>query len=625
MFPIRMVMIVVVLMVNAACVVAIRCPDCGKTPVPYPLSTTPLCGHQSYKIRCDMGVLKFVTGRYTYPIISIFQKNQRLVIGPSDLLPDTCVTSDLANEGLQLNTSLPFTITQSNTVLFFNCTEPTGKLAYDCSPASACNACQNGLPEMSICRKTPRCCTFRKGSYTNLYSIQLNIDRCRAYSSFVNVNTSLPFAKWPNPGVELMWAPPPEPPCSSQGHCDSTSTCRDAHDGGTRRCFCNRKFRWDAIAGQCTKDLKKVKAKRKVLGATAVCIGGTISVAVVFAITMFIRRQKIKAARKRLACERQNILRSSGGGKSSKIFASKEIKKATNNFSSAGLLGVGGFGQVYKGVLDDGTTVAVKCPKLGNTQSIDQVLNEVRILCQVNHKNLVQLLGCCVELEQPFLVYEYIQNGSLYDHLHGKNKRHLTWSQRLAIARDTAEGLSYLHFSASPPIYHRDIKSSNILLDSRMRAKVADFGLSRELAQADVTHVTTCAQGTLGYMDPDYYWNYQLTDKSDVYSFGVLLLEILTCQRAIDFCRPTDDVNLAAYIKRIVSEEKMVDAIDPSLKKDATPLEIDAMKAFGFLAMSCLEEKRENRPCMKEASEEIEYIMGIVATRLELDDHGSDN
>ncbi|GJZ42966.1 wall-associated receptor kinase-like protein 20, partial [Tanacetum coccineum] len=367
--------------------------------------------------------------------------------------------------------------------------------------------------------------------------------------------------------------------------------------------------------------LRKAKSRHIVIVATTVCVGVITFVTAVYGTFAFIRRQRIKAERQRLARERVEIVGASVGGKSSKIFTSKEIKRATNNFSSSGLLGAGGFGEVYKGILDDGTPVAVKCAKLGNTKSIDQVLNEVRILCQVNHKNLVLLLGCCVELEQPFLVYEYVPNGSLYDHMHGRNKQPLTWPERLGIAHDTAEGLAYLHFSASPPIYHRDIKSSNILLDTKMRAKVADFGLSR-LAQTDVTHVTTCAQGTLGYLDPDYYWNYQLTDKSDVYSFRCTMLELLTCQKAIDFTRPTDDVNLVQYIKRVVNEERLVDAIDPMLKINPSPLDMDAMKAFGFLAMSCIEEHRENRPSMKEVAEEIEYIMDGGQTSFHYHAHG---
>jgi serine/threonine protein kinase len=188
----------------------------------------------------------------------------------------------------------------------------------------------------------------------------------------------------------------------------------------------------------------------------------------------------------------------------------------------------------------------------------------------------------------------------------------LGWRQRLAIARQTAEGIAYLHFAASPPIYHRDIKSSNILLDDQLDGKVSDFGLSR-LAEPGLSHVSTCAQGTLGYLDPEYYRNYQLTDKSDVYSFGVVLLELLTSKRAIDFGRGADDVNLAVHVQRVADEERLMDVVDPTIKEGATQLELDTMKALGFLALGCLEERRQNRPSMKEVVEEIEYIINIEA------------
>ncbi|KAJ9540175.1 hypothetical protein OSB04_026681 [Centaurea solstitialis] len=628
----RPVVFVAILLVLSGCAVATRCPNCGKIPVPYPLSTGPTCGHQSYKIRCDAGVLKFDTLNNTYTVKSISPENRLFVIGNSRFLPNTCVMADFATNGVQLNTSLPFTITASNTVLYYNCSETTSFVAIECPPTSICHTYQNASPQMSTCRRVPHCCSYKPGSTTNLYFIRITPDRCSSYTSFVNLNMSLPVSKWPDPAVELTWATPPEPPCVTQADCDSTATCKDVQ-GGVKTCLCKHNLRWDAVVGQCVPalknildessvenssfvaraDLKKIRAKRITVFTSTFCSVGITIVSAVLTTTICIRRRREKAARQRLSREREEIVGAGSGDRSSRIFSSKEIKRATNNFTPTGLLGAGGFGEVYKGVLDDGTTVAVKCAKLGNTKSIDQVLNEVRILCQVNHKNLVHLLGCCVELQQPFLVYEYVPNGSLYDHLHDRSKQPLTWSQRLIIAHDTAEGLAYLHFSASPPIYHRDIKSSNILLDAKMKAKVADFGLSR-LAHADVTHVTTCAQGTLGYLDPDYYWNYQLTDKSDVYSYGVLLLEILTSQKAIDFNRPTNDVNLVTYVKRIVNEERLVDVIDPTLKKHASTLEIDAMKAFGFLAISCLEERRENRPSMEEVSEEIDYVMGIVAT-----------
>lgn len=238
-------------------------------------------------------------------------------------------------------------------------------------------------------------------------------------------------------------------------------------------------------------------------------------------------------------------------------------------------------------------------------------------MCQVNHRNLVGLLGCCVELEQPILVYEFIENGTLQDHLQNqmaKQRGLLTWTHRLRIARDTAEGLSYLHFMAVPPIYHRDVKSSNILLDTKMNAKVSDFGLSR-LAQTDMSHISTCAQGTLGYLDPEYYRNYQLTDKSDVYSFGVVLLELLTAQKAIDFNRASDDVNLAVYVQRMGEEERLMDVVDPVLRNGASSIELETMKALAFLALGCLEEKRQNRPSMKEVAEEIEYITSIASAK----------
>lgn len=333
---------------------------------------------------------------------------------------------------------------------------------------------------------------------------------------------------------------------------------------------------------------------------------------------LYRRHERIRRARERLAREREEIL-NSNGGMGAKNFMGKEIKKATDNFSRDRLLGVGGYGEVYKGVLDGGTVVAIKCAKLGNAKGTDQVLNEVRILCQVNHRSLVRLLGCCVDLEQPILVYEYVENGTLLDHLRDRRPSgkggELSWVRRLRIAHDTAGGLAYLHSSAVPPIYHRDVKSSNILLDAKLNPKVSDFGLSR-LAHTDLSHVSTCAQGTLGYLDPEYYRNYQLTDKSDVYSFGVVLLELLTSQKAIDFNRPSDDVNLAVYVKGLVDEERLMDAVDPLLKENAGIVEVDTMKALGFLAVGCLEERRQNRPSMKEVAEEIEYIMSIATAKV---------
>nr|KYP32585.1 Wall-associated receptor kinase-like 20 [Cajanus cajan] len=607
------------------------CPPCGNTTVPFPLSTTPSCGDPSYKIRCSSSSsnsLLFDTLNNSYPILSINAKAQRLVIQPAPFLSNTCVTTDKAHQGIQLNNTLPFNITSSNTIVYLNCTTSLLQSPLNCSAASACHRYINATASASACSHAPLCCTYRTGGSSNSYGIRVRDSGCSAYSSFVNLDSGLPVNRWPQPGLEIQWLSPRETVCGSQGDCDSaTSTCGpDASSGsGIKRCFCNHGLVWDPIQGLCAKKITcqnpdgcDHSTNTTAIIAGSVCGVGAAVILATIAILLYKRQKRMKEAQARLAKEREGILNASGGGRAAKLFSGRDIKKATNDFSSDRLLGVGGYGEVYKGTLQDGTVVAVKCAKLGNPKGTDQVLNEVRILCQVNHRNLVGLLGCCVELEQPILVYEFIENGTLLDHLQdqmSKGRAFLTWTHRLQIARHTAEALAYLHFMAVPPIYHRDVKSSNILLDNKMSAKVSDFGLSR-LAQTDMSHISTCAQGTLGYLDPEYYRNYQLTDKSDVYSFGVVLLELLTAQKAIDFHRAPDDVNLAVYVHRIVAEEKLMDIIDPMLKNGATTIELETMKAVAFLALGCLEERRQNRPSMKEVAEEIEYIISIASAKV---------
>ncbi|XP_021769055.1 wall-associated receptor kinase-like 20 [Chenopodium quinoa] len=604
-----------------------ECPLCGTTRVPYPLSTAPSCGDQDYKIQCNNNsTLLFPTSNNTYPITSITPTNQRLIIAPSPFLPNTCITSDISTQGVQLNQTAPFNVTGDNTIMFLNCSQSLLGSPLNCSSNSLCHVYVNSTREASACERSPICCTFRAGGGTTSYSIRVREAGCRAYRSFVDLNPNKPVGQWGHPGLMIQWTLPQEPVCRTEADCavdGGNSTCRaDINSVGTSRCFCNSGLHWDGINGICSPNYVCEKQggcddsnKAALIAGLVSGIGGAFVLATIVA--MYYKRQRrIKEAQDRLKKEREEVL-NSGGGRTAKIFSGREIKKATNHFSKDRLLGSGGYGDVYKGTLYDGTLTAVKCAKVGNAKGTDQILNEVRILCQVNHKSLVRLLGCCVELEQPIMVYEYISNGTLYDHLHAHKPggySRLTWSHRLSVAYHTAEALAYLHFSANPNIYHRDVKSSNILLDEKLNAKVSDFGLSR-LAETDMSHISTCAQGTLGYLDPEYYRNYQLTDKSDVYSFGVVLLELLTSQKAIDFNREADDVNLAMYVKRLVDEERMLDAVDPLLKEGASSMEIDTMKALGFLAIGCLEERRQNRPSMKEIAEEIEYIISIATAK----------
>ncbi|KMT18398.1 hypothetical protein BVRB_2g025480 [Beta vulgaris subsp. vulgaris] len=605
-----------------------ECPPCGTTRVPYPLSTSPTCGDQDYTIQCNnnTNTLLFPTSNNTYTITSITPQNQRLVIEPSPFLPNTCVTSDISTQGVQLNQTAPFNVTGDNTIMFLNCSRTLLRSPLNCSSNSLCHVYINSTRDASACATTPICCTFQAGGGATSYSIRVREGGCQGYRSFVGLDPNRPVGQWGRPGLMIQWRLPQEPVCGTQADCtvdEGNSTCRaDPNSVGISRCFCNSGLHWDGINGICAHNNVcedeggcDNSNKAALIAGLVSGLGGALVVGTI-AVLYYQRQRKIKEALERIKKEREEIL-NSGGGRTAKIFNGKEIKKATNNFSRDRLLGSGGYGDVFKGTLYDGTLTAVKCAKVGNAKGTDQILNEVRILCQVNHKSLVRLLGCCVELEQPIMVYEFIPNGTLYEHLHGfvhKGYSRLSWSHRLSIAYHTAQALAYLHFSASPPIYHRDVKSSNILLDEKLHAKVSDFGLSR-LAETDMSHISTCAQGTLGYLDPEYYRNYQLTDKSDVYSFGVVLLELLTSQRAIDFNREADDVNLAVYIKRLVDEERMLDGVDPLLKQGASTLEIDTMKALGFLAVGCLEERRQNRPSMKEVAEEIEYIISIAEAK----------
>ncbi|XP_022765900.1 wall-associated receptor kinase 2-like [Durio zibethinus] len=296
-------------------------------------------------------------------------------------------------------------------------------------------------------------------------------------------------------------------------------------------------------------------------------------------------------------------------GETAKIFTAEELKKATNNYHESRILGQGGQGTVYKGILPDGRNVAIKKSIIGNESQVHQFINEVIVLTQINHRNVVKLLGCCLETQVPLLVYEYIRNGTLFDHMH-KAAHHaptIPWETRLKIATGTSEALSYLHSAASPPIIHRDVKLTNILLDDNYNAKVSDFGCSR-LIPSDKAQITTLVQGTLGYLDPEYLHTSQLTEKSDVYSFGVVLIELITGLKVLSFERPEAERNLAMFFVSVMKEERLVDILDGRVVNDEN---IEQLKEVAILARRCVRVKGEERPTMKEVASELE---GLCAT-----------
>uniref|UniRef100_A0A0E0NMJ2 Protein kinase domain-containing protein n=1 Tax=Oryza rufipogon TaxID=4529 RepID=A0A0E0NMJ2_ORYRU len=295
----------------------------------------------------------------------------------------------------------------------------------------------------------------------------------------------------------------------------------------------------------------------------------------------------------------------SGGAGGFKIFSKEELEKATNSFAADRVLGRGGYGIVYKGVLEDNMVVAIKKSKMIEEAQTKEFAKEMCILSQINHKNVVKLLGCCLEVEVPMLVYEFVSNGTLDHYIHGGTLNTvISLDSRLRIAAESAEALSYMHSSASPPILHGDVKTANILLDDKLTAKVSDFGTSK-LVPNDEFEIATLVQGTCGYLDPEYLMTCQLTDKSDVYSFGVVLLELLTRKKALYFGGSEEDRSLVSCFMTAVRDGRHEELIDSQVRNEMTE---EVLQEITHLVMRCVSMSGEERPMMKEVAEKLEML-----------------
>ncbi|XP_072985299.1 leucine-rich repeat receptor protein kinase HPCA1-like isoform X1 [Typha latifolia] len=291
---------------------------------------------------------------------------------------------------------------------------------------------------------------------------------------------------------------------------------------------------------------------------------------------------------------------------SAKSFSFDELRKSTNGFQRINEIGIGGYGKVYRGMLSDGRIVAIKRSNQGSTQGGLEFKTEIELLSRVHHKNLVGLVGFCFEKGERMLVYEFISNGTLRESLSGKSGRQLGWNRRLKIALDSAKGLAYLHEHANPPIIHRDIKSTNILLDENLTAKVADFGISQLVADTEIGYATTNVKGTVGYLDPEYYTTQQLTGKSDVYSFGVVMLELITGRPPLH-----NKVYVVQEVRMALDKKEreycgLKEIIDPLIR---TAENLGGFERFLELALQCVEFSAASRPTMSEVVKEIEMIL----------------
>ncbi|CAD6267176.1 unnamed protein product [Miscanthus lutarioriparius] len=309
------------------------------------------------------------------------------------------------------------------------------------------------------------------------------------------------------------------------------------------------------------------------------------------------------------------------------VYSYAEIARATNSFSHTHRLGTGAYGTVYVGKLPGSSSssapaalVAIKRLRCRLHHHDDDaaaeaalLLNEIKLISSVSHPNLVRLLGCCLDRGEQVLVYEYVPNGTLSQHLlaSGGRTSRLTWRARLGVAAETAAAIAYLH-GMRPPIFHRDVKSSNILLDGALRPKLADFGLSRAVDRLEAarSHVSTAPQGTPGYVDPEYHQNFHLSDKSDVYSFGVVLLELITAMKVVDFDRPPAEVNLASLALDRIGKGRVGEIVDPALLGggDGEEWVMGSVRHVSELAFRCLAFQKDVRPSMSEVAAELHRI-----------------
>ncbi|XP_057752598.1 cysteine-rich receptor-like protein kinase 44 isoform X3 [Arachis stenosperma] len=303
----------------------------------------------------------------------------------------------------------------------------------------------------------------------------------------------------------------------------------------------------------------------------------------------------------------------SGNLRTISYFDYQILRRATKNFSATNLLGSGGFGPVYRGKLMDGRVIALKKLSLNKSQQGErEFLAEVRLITSIQHKNLVRLLGCCIDGPQRILVYEYMKNRSLDLFIYGNNAdRFLNWSNRFQIVLGVARGLQYLHEDSHLRIVHRDIKASNILLDDKFHPKIGDFGLARFFPE-DQAYLSTQFAGTLGYTAPEYALRGELSEKADIYSFGVLLLEIICCRKNTDLTLSLEMQYLPEYAWKLYENSKIMELVDPKLKEEGF-VEKDVMQAF-HVAFLCLQPLANLRPPMSEIVALLTFKIDMVTT-----------
>ncbi|KAK9924644.1 hypothetical protein M0R45_032998 [Rubus argutus] len=535
------------------------CEPCGSTLIPYPLSTRSGCGD---------------------PMYSSFQCNP--------------ITSEVS-----------FTGSNDTSFRVINISPSTQRFLLHSKNVDYCYS-TNRVPNISIPFKVISWCSSVLGTFNS-----------GEYSSS-------------SPGViEMGWEPPSEPACTTLADCRDWphSTCIRGKDG-KKKCLCNTNFQWNGFNLNCTQGNQQepLNSSRKNMSLSLVVVAVLISgIFLACIICFYIRRRKMtkrrdQISRPQLDSERQvkqlidtsDFKEEDEKGIDVPFFDLQSILVATDNFSFANKLGQGGYGPVYKGKFPGGQEIAVKRLSRVSGQGLQEFKNEVVLIAKLQHRNLVRLRGCCVKGEEKILVYEYMPNKSLdsfiFDHTQSV---FLNWEMRFNIILGIARGLLYLHQDSRLRIIHRDLKTSNVLLDEEMNPKISDFGLARIVGGKETQANTNTVVGTYGYMSPEYALDGTFSVKSDVFSFGVVLLEIISGKKNTGFYQSKQTFSLLGYAWGLWTEDKVLDLMDKNLEESCNRSEFIKCVNVGLL---CVQEDPVDRPMMSNVITLLDSEAAIPAT-----------
>ncbi|KAK3136904.1 hypothetical protein QOZ80_5BG0444670 [Eleusine coracana subsp. coracana] len=622
--------------------------QCGSTVVPYPFGFSGDC---PILLMCnttisDMPLLPHSKATANYPVLSFNSTASTFLasISPSCNRPVRDASASLA--GVFRGGAAGYAVSSRTSVFLrggsscrapnttaFNCTVPemlmTGLLR-----TNQCRGAGNDTALTCVPAAPPSVAASGQGEFMRWAMVsESGCEDALTATVYGDTQQGMPSLQF---GVaELGWWLNGTCLAADSGQCAPNATCRDVETPAGKpghRCACPDGMAGDGFAAGegCHGDAGSKKNKSVPFIVAGVLAGVTVIIGAV--VVCRLHRRRSAAYRYGSAMRLLSEAASSSGVP---VYTYHEVSRATNGFSHTHRLGTGAYGTVYVGKLPVPSSssasggaatpslVAIKrlrrrVPHGGGDDDEEDgraLLNEIRLVSSVRHRNLVRLLGCCLDRGEHILVYEYVPNGTLSHHLH----RHVTagphhtsslpWRARLVVAAETAAAIAHLHASR---IFHRDVKSSNILLDAGLRPKLADFGLSRSGHLAGDggdarSYVSTAPQGTPGYVDPEYHQSFHLSDKSDVYSFGVVLLELVTAMKVVDFARPPAEVNLASLGIDRIAKGKVNEIVDPVILGDGGEGEwvMESVRRVSELAFRCLAFQKDVRPCMSEVAAEL--------------------